>query len=34
MRKVMADNGLAIEVVFSQLGEHAALVGAASTCLK
>lgn len=34
MRKVMNGNGLDIEVVFSQLGEHAALVGAASSCLK
>ncbi|WP_158856802.1 ROK family protein [Lunatibacter salilacus] len=34
MRKVLNDKGLDIEVVFSQLGEHAALVGAASSCLR
>lgn len=33
MSQVMLGNGLDIEVVFSQLGEHAALVGAASNCL-
>ncbi|HSI77338.1 MAG TPA: ROK family protein [Lunatimonas sp.] len=34
MHKVMNDKELDIEVVFSQLGEHAALVGAASSCLR
>lgn len=34
MRKAMNNKGLEIEVEFSQLGEHAALVGAASGCLR
>lgn len=34
MRKAMNNKGLEVEVEFSQLGEHAALVGAASGCLR
>ena len=33
MQKMLLSNNVNVEVVFSQLGEHAALVGAASSCL-
>lgn len=33
MRKTMAAKNIDVELVFSQIGEHAALVGAASSCL-